>query len=172
MSALVKVPVRFGLMGIGVLIVIFIVYYFSGSNPLLEMSMLDLFIIPIFLYFGIREYRDNYNNGSMEFWQGMTAGLLIYLLIATVFSAFLFLFLKFLDTSLAQAYIDTKLGELAASETKIVDEMGRDSYENLILTTKNTTTEALTLDNFLRKIAIGFFLTSVISVIMKRKNKN
>ncbi len=172
MAPLVKVPVRFGLMGVGVLLGIFLIYYFSGNNPLIEMDMLDLFIVPIFLYFGVREYRDNFNNGKMEFWQGMTAGLFIYMIIAAVFSGVLFLFLEYLDTSLAESYIDSKLAELSDSEQKIIEEMGQASYDEMVTSTTATTVKVLVLDTFLRKVAIGFFLTSVISIVMKRKNKS
>ena len=135
------------------------------------MSMLDLFILPIFLYFGIREYRDTFNSGQMEFWQGMTTGLLTYSMIALFFGGFLFLFLNYLDTSVTKGFIEIKLDDLTESKDKIVEEMGIESYDKAFKSTEATTVSDLIKDNMIRKGVIGFFLTSIISVIMKRKGE-
>jgi hypothetical protein len=171
MKDLPHTPVKFGLIGTGIHIFIFFIYYFIGANPLIEMYTIDIFILPVFLYFGIREYRDYNNNKLLSFGQGMTAGLILYVLIATLTAVFAYFFLEYGDSGLMESYVQNRITKLTGNEQKIIEEMGQASYDESLNQLKVTTSKTLALDNFLKRIAIGFLLTSIISMVMKRKQK-
>ncbi len=169
MPSIIKIPVKFGALGAAVIVLIFLVYYFMGSNPVIEMDMLDLFILPIFLFFGIKEYRDRFNQGLLEFWQGMTVGFFVYILIAGLSALFIWVFIDLIDTSIVEEYIADRLKGLHEIKEKIIEEMGEDLFHESVDKVGNTTSRDIALDGFLKKSAIGFLLTSVLSVVLKRK---
>ncbi|MBU2914420.1 DUF4199 domain-containing protein [Reichenbachiella agariperforans] len=168
MRDLFRISLRYGLIGSALIIIMFMVFYFSGENPLQELQMFDLFIIPIFIFFGLKEYRDRYNGHLLQYWQGMTAGSIVYLTIGFVTALFMYVFIQF-DTDLISEHVAIMLKGLEDTQTKIVEEMGANSYIESYEKVKATTASDVILDSLVKKIIIGFLITSVASVVLKRK---
>lgn len=166
---LVKVPAKFGVFGAVMVIAMFLLFYFSGSNPLIEMGMFDFFIIPIFLFFGIKEFKDSYNGRLLEFWQGMTAGFVVYFTVALVSSVFIFTFLNFSDGDIMDNYITDRLAILEEKREAITKEMGETTYLESQAEIQSITPADIVLDNFLKKTFVGLLLTIMIAVIMRKK---
>jgi hypothetical protein len=168
-NPLFKVPAKFGVFGAAMIIIMFFIFHFSGSNPLTEMGFVDFFIIPIFLFFGIKEFKDSYNQKLLEYWEGMTAGFVVYITIAILTSLFIFLFINLSESDIVDNYIVNKLEILEDKKDGIIEEMGEETY----LRSKEGITSIsifdITLDNFLKKTFIGLLLTIMIAVIMRRK---
>ncbi|MFT7031699.1 MAG: hypothetical protein ACJA2S_000194 [Cyclobacteriaceae bacterium] len=168
-NPLFKVPAKFGVFGAAMIIIMFFIFHFSGSNPLTEMGFVDFFIIPIFLFFGIKEFKDSYNQKLLEYWEGMTAGFVVYITIAILTSLFIFLFINLSESDIVDHYIVNKLEILEDKKDGIIEEMGEETY----LRSKEGITSIsifdITLDNFLKKTFIGLLLTIMIAVIMRRK---
>ena len=169
MKSLHSIAVKFGLIGSAVHIGIFLVHYFSGGNPFVDMYMMDIFILPVFLYFGVREFRDYHNARQLEFWQGMTLGLVLYVLLALLTAGFGFVFIEALDTDLVASYQQERINNLLENKESIISRMGTDKFNEAIFHAKKVTSKSIALDNLLKRIGMGFLLTSVISIVMKRK---
>ncbi|PIB36373.1 hypothetical protein BFP72_13695 [Reichenbachiella sp. 5M10] len=169
MKDLFKISLRYGLIGSALLIIMFLVFYFSDENPLQELQMFDLFVIPIFIFFGLKEFRDRYNGTFLKYWEGMTGGLILYTSMALITAGFVYTFVELIDPSLVPDYVSSRLEILEETRTKIVEEMGADSYIQSYQKVKDTTQTDILLDGFLKKIIIGFLITSVVSVVLKRK---
>lgn len=168
-NPLFKVPAKFGAFGAAMIIIMFFIFHFSGSNPLTEMSLFDFFIIPIFLFFGIKEFKDTYNQKLLEYWEGMTAGFVVYFSIAILTSLFIFLFMHLSESDIMDDYIANKLEILEGKKDGIIEEMGEETYLESEKGIKGTSIFVITLDNFLKKTFIGLLLTIAIAVIMRRK---
>lgn len=165
MKPLIKVPVKFGLIGAGVCMLMFFIQYWTDTNPLLEMQVFSLFILPVFLYFGFKEYRDTFNNGLMSFSEGMTIGLIIYLLIGTIYGLFLVGILNILDTGvIMEEYIATNLQKLEESKSQFSQKEFDESYQDNL----NSTIYTPIKDIIVRTVLIGFLLTSLLSTILKK----
>lgn len=165
MKPLIKVPVKFGLIGAGICVLMFFIQHWSDTNPLLEMQVFSLFILPIFLFFGFKEYRDTFNNGLMSFSEGMTIGLIIYLLIGTLYGLFLVVTLNILDTTvIMDEYMATNLQKLEESRSQFSQQQYEESYQDHL----NTTIYTPIKDIIMRTVIIGFLLTSLLSTILKR----
>lgn len=171
MKPLFKVPLKFGFIGAAINIVMFFVLHWTGSNPLLEMRVFDFFIIPVFIFFGIKEFRDTFNQGLIEFWQGMTVGFFIYGCIALLYSAFLWIALQFADPEMLQSYITESLNVIKENKDLLTEEMGAESYQSSYDEVSKTTAFDLVADSFVKKAGIGFLLTSVLSTILKKQPK-
>lgn len=166
---IIRLSLRYGAIGILLIVVMFLVFYYSGQNPLEELQMFDLFIIPVFIFFGIKELRDRFNNRILKFWQGMTTGFFIYTSYALGSSLFIWLFTEWVDTSLVSTYIDSRLSLLEETRTTIVEEMGAESYITTYDDVKDTSQYELILDSIFKKMIIGFMITSVVSIVLKKK---
>ncbi|UXX79650.1 DUF4199 domain-containing protein [Reichenbachiella carrageenanivorans] len=172
MKPLFKVPLKFGLIGASINIAMYFVLYLTDSNPLMEMRVFDFFIIPIFIFFGIKEFRDIFNQRVMEFWQGMTVGFFIYGTIALLYSIFLWIALEFSDGEILQEYITESLNVIKENKDILTEEMGIDSYQSSFDEVSQTTAIDLALDSLFKKAGIGFLLTSVLSTVLKKQPKN
>jgi hypothetical protein len=168
-SPLFKVPAKFGAFGAAMIIIMFFVFHFSGSNPLTEMGLFDFFIIPIFLFFGIKEFKDSYNQKLLEYWEGMTAGFVVYFSVAILTSLFIFLFMHLSESDIMDNYVANKLEILEDKKDGIIEEMGEETYLKSKKDITNISIFDITLDNFLKKTFIGLLLTIMIAVIMRRK---
>jgi len=172
MKPLFQVPIKFGLIGAAINIAMFFILHWTGSNPLLEMRVFDFFIIPVFIFFGIKEFRDTFNQGLMEFWQGMTLGFFIYGTIALLYSTFLWIALQFADPEMLQSYITESLNVINENKDVLTEEMGADSYQTSYDEVSKTTAFDLSTDSFVKKAGIGFLITSLLSTVLKKQPKN
>ena len=81
-NKLVAIPFRYGIIGGGIVIILFLVFYFLDLDPLVNIKLVDVLILAIFIFFALKEFRDVYNNRELHFWQGMTGGVINYVTIA------------------------------------------------------------------------------------------
>ena len=169
MRDLFRTSLRYGLIGSAMIVIMFLVFYFSGENPLQELQMFDLFIIPIFVFFGVKEFRDRFNGKLLEYWQGMTSGVIIFLVLGLVTSVFIYVFTQWVEAAMVTDYVASRVEILEETRTKIVEQMGAESYIESYDKVKNTTQSDIILDSFLKKIIIGFLITTVVAVVLKRK---
>lgn len=68
----------------------------------------------LFVYFGIRQYRDKVNGGTLSFGQGLKVGLLIVLIPALLFGLFDILYTTFIDPDFLENYYNTHLANIKA----------------------------------------------------------
>ena len=165
-------PIKFGITGAVLFITMFLASYFSSANPLLENNgIVDVLILLIFLFLGIKEYRDTYNNKLLEFWQGMTLGFICYVIIAVITSLFILFFVTVINPDVLDTYVASTLENLELEKEKFIEKMGIETYQETIIKNNNTSLSDVVLDNFQKKTIIGMALTIVIAIIMKRKPK-
>lgn len=130
-----KITLKFGLYSAITIVVLFSINLFT---PLAELDMgtqeilgyLAMFIALIFVFFGIKSYRDQHNNGFITFGKGFKLGFLITLIPATVFGIFDVIYILmnpgfFLDYREAYvADLEKKFsGAELAAQIKEMDEM-------------------------------------------------
>lgn len=171
LKPIVAVPLRFGLYAGGISIFLFFVLYLLGYNPLIIYRNFDFsfILLPIFIYFSIKEFRDFNNDNALEFWQGMSVGFFTYVTIAALSGLFLFLFLEVGDPQLLTGYVADRIQILDDKKEEVVERLGEIAYNKTYSELKMVTAFHLALDDFLKKLFIGLFLTIIISVLLRRK---
>ncbi len=75
---------------------------------------LTLFLSMIFVYFGIRKYRDQEAGGYLEFWEGIKLGALIIILPSLAFGLYSLIYSYWLDPGFMEAYFNQNLENLRA----------------------------------------------------------
>lgn len=167
-NKLVAVPLKYGLIGGVVVILLFLIFYFLNLNPLVNIKMVDIFILTIFILFALKEFRDRYNNRQLHFWQGMTGGVINYLTIAITSAIFILIMTVIIDPDMTTKYIESRIALLHENKQTLIDTMDEKTYIDTVAGVKGTTGFDLALDDFLKKSIIGLFLTIIISVILRK----
>ena len=78
------------------MIIVFLVSYYIGVHPFIEMSHLffDLFIYGLVIYFALNEFKTVNNKGILHFWQGMSIGFFVNIFSCGIYMVFLFLIMN------------------------------------------------------------------------------
>lgn len=143
-----------------------------GSNPLLDAKhfFFDLSILFLFIYFANREFKTYHNEGYLHFWQGMTISLIVYLPAAVIFSLLLLLILT-IDPSIMENYRLDTLAFLESKKDVLLEGISQEDYDQQKAGVKNASILDLVISSGLKKIVAGFFITPVVSIILRKKPK-
>lgn len=167
---IVAVPVKFGLVGGAMTILLFLVIYFLGQNPLLVYGNFDFsfLLLPVFIFFSIKEFRDYKNHKQLGFWQSMAVGIISYVTMALISAFFIWFFLNFINSELVSGYIADRIQLIVHMKGELIEKLGTEMYEKTYHELESTTAYVIALDDFLKKIFIGLFLTLILSVILRK----
>lgn len=171
-NPLLSVPIKFGSFAGILAITMFFVLYFMELNPFVESRLMDIILLPIFIFFSLKDFRDVRNGGVLHYWQGMTVGVLMYLLMATISALFIYIFTTWIDPNVLHEYIADRVNLMQESKVQFLEQLGEDTYEKAIVDVSATKPITLAIDDFLKKSIIGLMLTIMISIILRKQPKN
>lgn len=167
---LFKVPVKYALIAglLGAVLIVFL--YYVGRHPLLIPIIFDyrLLLLPLFLFFTMKEYRDVHNEKVMHFWEGMSIGFILYVAMGLVLGGFIFLLSVWIDPGFLNDYISISIEQLVNNKQEFLDAIGEEAYQASLEILPQTTAVDLALDYLIKTCAIGLLMTIIISVILRR----
>jgi len=161
-----------GLITMSFMIVSTIVWKVNGTeNQSMFIGFLGMFIAFIFVFVGIKNYRDKQNGGVITFVDAFKIGFFIALIASSIYTLvwmlqFHFFMPEFMEKFAAKAIEDYKSSGLSAAEmTKKITEMEtmRENYKNPLYRIGYTLIEILPLGTIIALIAA--------LVMMRRKPK-
>jgi uncharacterized protein DUF4199 len=166
---LIKLPIKFGLFGLLLTVLSFLVFYYTGLQPWRNLIslILDTLLVGAFCFVAIREFKWNYNGGILSFFHGMTLGFVTYIIIALGFGLFYRLFIDVVEPDFMSNYIALAKEDMISRKTLIVASLGEESYDKNFTALDTTSSSVLMLDAIIKKALIGLFLTPIFSVIMR-----
>jgi hypothetical protein len=172
-SALPRKPLlttglKYGAAGGVIAIGLFLALWLMNENPLDSLRMFDFILIPLFVFFTLKEVRDYHYQGRLLYWQGMTAGFVCYISLAAVSAIFIYIFLSFADTALLIRHQQENLAVLMDDPQKWIEQVGQQAYTKALEEIKELTALDLALDDFLKKVLIGLFITGIITLFYKK----
>jgi hypothetical protein len=170
---IIKVSARFGSVAALSSIVLFSILYFAGKNPMFIPAYLDfrLLLFPIFLVFGIRDFKENRNEGILHFWQGFSVGMLIVLIISLSMTIYILVLGGLIDPSFTEKFITGTMQTIHHSKESIIAQVGEAAYNKTLELIPGTTLNNLAFDYFLKSLPLGIILTILISLVL-RNNPN
>ena len=168
-----KITLRYGAYGAAVMAVVFLPEFIIFKNdPHWELQEIigyaTIVASQLFIYFGIRRWRDKENAGQLSFWRGIGIGSLISLLPSLAFVLLSVVEMK-LDPQFSDKYYayyiekikqSTPPDQLQAALKSVNDE--REMFSNPV---------AQFLVMFLTVFIIGFIITIISTLILRRKNR-
>ncbi len=176
MKPIISIPLKYGLIGSVLAIILLSVLYYTGTHPLLIPTFFDYRIIlfGLFIFFGIKEFKDYHNEGFLQFWQGMVIGIGIYVVIGLVVGLFLIAFAA-IEPQFHEDYIAGTIRGLELNKDQLLNQgkitITEEQYNDQLEKLKNTPISYLGVDYFIKSGVLGFFLTIILSVILRKSEK-
>ncbi|MGF1638828.1 MAG: DUF4199 domain-containing protein [Cyclobacteriaceae bacterium] len=167
-NPLIMVGGKYGLAGafVGMFAMLFL--FWLNKNPMIYARYFDVILVPVFVFFAIREFKIYRNQGKLHFWQGMSLGFISYMLISILSGIFVLLLLYGLAPDLFTEYMSNRMALLAESKEEIISSIDANAYAQTLENLQNTKPWHLALDDFLKKSIIGLFLTILFSIILRK----
>jgi hypothetical protein len=172
-SPLLKISVRYGLVAGVLTFILLVALYYIGRHPLMIAPYLDFRILlyGIFIFFSLKEIRDYYQNGELYFWQGMIGGGIVVLLADSISSVGLTAFGSF-EKDFITSYVKLMSQYLNTFSKEDIERIGKEVFERNLNQLPTTNISVLAMTYFVQGLAIGFFVSIILSVIVRRQPKN
>lgn len=167
MSLLIKSPLRFSLIAIFFVVLMFFILIFLDKNPVIYSSNI-IFIGPllsIFLFFSIKVFRDT-NPDGLRFWQGFSIGILYTLFFTLFYSIVLWLDGSVFETTHFDEYRQMIVEKIMAGREMLVEKMGEDGYQEYLKSGESSNARIIGSLAF-NNILIGIIMTPLISLFMR-----
>lgn len=169
---LIQVPLKFGVIASVLLALLFIVLFSSGRHPLFIALIFDirLVLLPAFLFFAMKAFRDSENGGIMHFWQGLTIGFITFTCIGLLMGGFIMFIAEYSSDFLNQ-YISSRLEVLELQIGQLTDETSQSVFQEQIDKMPLTRPFDLAVDYFWKTVLIGIFLNIILAVVLRKQPK-
>jgi len=167
MSLLIKSPLRFSLIAIFFVVLMFFILIFLDKNPVIYSSNI-IFIGPllsIFLFFSIKVFRDT-NPDGLRFWQCFSIGILYTLFFTLFYSIVLWLDGSVFETTHFDEYRQMIVEKIMAGREMLVEKMGEDGYQEYLKSGESSNARIIGSLAF-NNILIGILMTPLISLFMR-----
>ncbi|WP_296622312.1 DUF4199 domain-containing protein [Marivirga sp.] len=167
MSLLIKSPLRFSLIAIFFVVLMFFILIFLDKNPVIYSSNI-IFIGPllsIFLFFSVKVFRDT-NPEGLRFWQGFSIGILYTLFFTLFYSIVLWMDGSVFETSHFDEYREMIVEKIIAGREMLIDKMGEEGYQDYLKSGESSNARIIGSLAF-NNILIGILVTPLISLFMR-----
>ena len=166
-----KTAIRYGLFSAITLIGLFIFGFvaFGSSDNFKAQEIFgyaNMVISMLFVFFGIKHFRDRVNGGTLSFGKGMKVGLLIVLIPAIAFGIFDVLYVSYINPECMDRYYNYQLSEMQASMTPTEFSIARTRMESQKEMFDNPVFSFLIMA--LTVFMIGVIATVISSLILRR----
>jgi hypothetical protein len=171
-SPIFKVPLRYGAIA-GVLCIIFVItFFYMGHNPFLINPYMDfrILLFSVLIFFSLKELRDFYQNGLLAMWQGMAASL-VFLAVASFIAAMGILIFGTVVTEFVSSYIKEFTEQIKNLSEEAIAQLGKDAIERNLKALPATNAGDLAGLYAWQSFVMGFFISVIISVILRRQPK-
>lgn len=171
-----KIISRYGLYSAGFLIATgLLLFFILGPSPdyyeigeVLGYTSITLSLV--FVYFGIRKYRNEHLNGNISFGQAVKTGLLIAIFPALAFGIYNIIYAEILDPDFMENYYQYQLQTMEATMSTQEYEVARDQMEAEKEMFMNPAVQFFAM--FLSVWIIGLIITLVSSFTLSKYQKS
>ncbi|MBL7865098.1 MAG: DUF4199 domain-containing protein [Cyclobacteriaceae bacterium] len=168
-ASLVRMSVRYGLIGSLLCLGFIVVLYYMDRHPFLINPFVDPRIpaFGILLFFGLKELRDFNQGGNLYFWQGMIGGFLFTLVCASVCSLGIFAFAS-MEPEFVSRFVSLGLEQTKAFSDEDINRIGRETFDRTIRELEAADAGFMATRYFFQSFIISFFVSIIVSVILRR----
>jgi hypothetical protein len=169
---LVGVPLRYGIIGGIAGFICLIALYYMNWHPFLVPVFFDFRIVlfSVFIVFSLRELREYYFEGLLFFWQGMIASFLLTFVFAMIVSGLLLIF-TYVQPDFVTSFINLSLEQVKTYTTEDIAKIGKENFEMGVKSLKEADGAFMAKRYFFQCFIISFFISIIISVILRRQPK-
>ncbi|WKN41197.1 DUF4199 family protein [Tunicatimonas pelagia] len=161
-----SVGLKYGLVGSVIAIGLFFAMKWGGENPLIWTTPKLVVYSIIFILFpllALAEFRRYHWEGKWKFWYGLVLGIVVYGTICL--STFSIDYIAMVaDSSLVASYQEASLQSLESKQQEFLEQFGEVQYAQTREAVSSITAVEIALDDLLKKLLLGFFLTATIAL--------
>ncbi|NJM93562.1 MAG: DUF4199 domain-containing protein [Cytophagales bacterium] len=159
-----RVGAKYGLVAAALNALAFGLYQLLGHEPYEALKFLNFILVPVFVFFSIRDFKRSQPGSELRLWQGLQVGLVAQLVL-TVFSAlFVFAYFQWLHPAALQEHIDLVLRTVQTNEQSYLESVGAQAYEDTLAQVTQIEAWTLAVDDLIRKTVTGLLFTLVFAV--------
>lgn len=172
-SPLVGICLRNGFIGGILSVVMLIVMYYSGPHPMLILPFVDfrILLFGIFIFFTLKEFRDNYQGGVLHFFQGMLGSFMVVLVMAVVAAIGVWIF-SANEPDFISDYVKQGMESLKAYSKEDIKRIGKEAFDSNFLQIPSTNAKTLAQKHFGQSLVFGLFLSIILSVALRKQPKS
>ena len=148
-------------------VAVFVVMFFLHVEPIGMVLIIGYISTPIFVYLGIKQYRDKFNGGELFFGHGMTVGFFVYVVMAVISASFIGLFMVFVP-DVFDTFKSMNINLLDEKRDILVEQLNQQAFDETYKNIQQMSIWDVVMNDFLRKVIPGLFFTILISIILKR----
>ena len=166
--------IRYGLYAAAVIVIIFLASWIALKQLALDYGTTEItgyagiVLSLLFVFFGMRYYRDHVNGGRLTFGRGLKVGLLIVLIPAFAIALVDILYVKFFDPQFYEKYGAYQLNKLKATVPAGQYEAAATNLKTQMEMFSNPLVTFIVM--FLTVFMIGLIISVVSALMLKRNN--
>jgi hypothetical protein len=172
-SPLISIGIRYGVIA-GVLCsaLLMATFYLMDRHPLMVSPFFDyrILLFGVFIFFSLKEFRDYHQQGELYFSQGMVCSFFFVMVAATVSSLLLWVFCAF-ESTFIPTYVAAVTEYLKTFPPEDIERIGKDVFESNLNSLSATNGKQIAGKYFIQSIMIGFFVSIILSVILRKEPK-
>ncbi len=168
MSLLTKTPIRYSLIAIIFVILMFFLIILLDKNPVIYISNI-VFLGPLlgaFLFLSVKSFKDT-NIGGLRFWQGFSVGLIYIVSFASLYMLLLFLYSNFGSQSYFDEYRQISVDRVELQKELILDSYNEQAYNDALETASSESNLSIILRLVRNCIIIGIILLPIPALFMR-----
>jgi hypothetical protein len=167
-----KIVFRFGLYSAITIIALFSLKFMilglDGNWTAQEIAgYASMVIALLFVFFGIKQYRDRINHGTLTFGKGLKVGILIALIASTAFGLFDIIYIYFINPEFFDKYFGFQMTQMQQRLPPAEFETWKKQMESMREVIQNPVVNFFLM--FATVLIIGLIITVVSSLILMRK---
>lgn len=171
-SPLLSVSLRYGAVCGVLALALLVVTYYIGRHPLMISPYLDfrILLFAVFIFFTLKEVRDYYQEGALYFWQGLIGSVLV-VVVATIIAAIGLQIFGSLEKEFVTSYVEQMTAYLKTFPKEDIDRIGKEVYDRNLEQLPATNSSILAFTYFMQGLVIGFFVSIIVSAILRKQPK-
>ena len=172
LNKLMRIALRYGLIGGGIAFVLVVVMFYLGRHPLVVSPYLDfrILLFGIFVFFALKEFRDYDQDGVLYFAQAMLGGFVVIFILTVLASVLIWIFGS-IEHDFVTEYVEQVTAYLKGFSPADIEKLGKDTYDRNLASLPTTNISTLAFTYFIHGLVLGFFVNIVLSVIVRRQPK-
>ncbi|RAU81595.1 DUF4199 domain-containing protein [Pontibacter arcticus] len=166
-QSIVRVGVRYGVLGGLACFVIMLLLYFLGANPFGDLGRWSYVPLPVFIFLAIRYFK-KFDEAELGFGKGFRVGLSVAFYAALCASLLVFLLIYIVGPEILQTHIAETKALLAETEAEQIRLLGAKVYNEAVAALESTTPTMQAADDFVRRIFVGGVFSLVAAVFFRK----
>jgi hypothetical protein len=172
MKAILQVALKYGAIAGFLGAALLLGLYYMDRHPFLIYILLDfrIFLFGIFIFFALKELRDFHRDGLLSFGEGMITSFIFVTTYALISSTLIYIFAT-VEDNFVTSFVKLFTEQVKALSEEDVKQIGKDALDRNLARLSSTNAFWMAWNYFKQSYWIGFLISIILSVILRRQPK-